>query len=63
MTDTGKTPAGGSAVPNHLTLAELERSVRVPADQQVTSRAVAEGPDDFLRWEQLSRELRLAGGA
>lgn len=45
------------------TLAELEASVHVPANELITTQQVPEGLDEDIQWAIARRPFRLIGGA
>lgn len=53
----------GAARQEPHTLAELEASVHIPADELITTQQVPEGLDEDLQWAIERRPFRLIGGA
>lgn len=48
--------------PYAMTLAELERGTRIPFEDQVTEQEATRPVDSGTDWDQLRRQMLLAGG-
>ena len=49
--------------PYETTMAELESTAHVPADQQTEEQPGADSPSSEWAWDEERRQARLAGGA
>ncbi len=49
--------------PYAMTLAELESATRIPFEEQVTEQEAVRPVDSGNEWDELKRQMLLAGGA